>query len=127
MRSAPGTDLLSTYVVGVLRPSATKPEQQYNGWAMWSGTSFSTAIVSGAIARLMTDQGRITPALEAVDRLRQGVFSSGTTDADKAAPSVPVVKLATWDAQEKARHDADADAQQSTAQEKGGDDATAQG
>lgn len=100
--AAPAHDLLSTYVVGVLKPSGRAPRQRYHGWARWSGTSFATAVVSGAIASLMTqtDGGRLR-GRDAVQRLRE--ISPYCTDPEDGVPSVPIVGLRTWPQQVQAR------------------------
>jgi len=56
---ARGVDLASTFV---------PTDGQQDTWARWSGTSFSAALVSGAIAARMTQDGGI-PAPEAASRL----------------------------------------------------------
>lgn len=93
--AAPGYRLLSTYVDGpVAIPSKPEPVR-YAGWARWSGTSFSTAVVSGAIARLMTE--RSVSATKAVTLLRAGALSHGRRTAiEGGAPSVPVVAPRSW-------------------------------
>jgi hypothetical protein len=45
--SAPGVDLVSTYLPGVKQPEGEPPIKDY---AQWSGTSFAAALVSGAVA-----------------------------------------------------------------------------
>lgn len=50
---APGVDVVSTYLTGRvdLRHEAAMPTfEQFDGFAVWSGTSFASALVSGAIA-----------------------------------------------------------------------------
>ena len=54
--AAPGEDLVSTYFK--YRPRKGHGPR-FDGWAEWTGTSFSTAVVSGAIARTMTEHDRI--------------------------------------------------------------------
>jgi subtilisin family serine protease len=49
---APGVDIVSVFFGD--KAVAT---DGFHGWAMWSGTSFSSAIVAGAIARLVYDRG----------------------------------------------------------------------
>lgn len=98
--AAPAKDILSTYVAGTLRPTE-KGAQHYRGWATWSGTSFAAAVVSGAIAHLMTTPDA-TSARDAVALLRAGRFSSGWTEAEGDVPPVPVVRLRTWEDQRQA-------------------------
>ena len=92
--AAPGHVLLSTHVRR--RSGADNGGGSARGWAWWSGTSFAAAVVSGAIASLMTTPERIS-AREAVARLRTGELSTGWTEAEADVPSVPVVGLRTWD------------------------------
>jgi hypothetical protein len=84
--AAPGEELVSTY----LRhqpPNGKGPK--FSGWAEWSGTSFATAVVSGAIARTMTEHGE--SAKEAVDRLRRE--AKVCTDGEF---QVPVIDRVRW-------------------------------
>lgn len=53
--TAPGNKLLSTY----LPRAGRNPELKFADYAVWSGTSFSAALVSGAIAAGI-DPGRVT-------------------------------------------------------------------
>ncbi|MEA2826359.1 MAG: hypothetical protein QOG43_798 [Actinomycetota bacterium] len=53
---APGVDLLSTFFMfnGSLRAGAgARDPDNFRGWAIWSGTSFSAPVVAGALARTM--------------------------------------------------------------------------
>jgi subtilisin family serine protease len=99
--AAPARDLLSTYLVARLRTSEKNGKQQYRGWARWSGTSFAAAVVSGAIAHLMTTPDA-TCARDAVALLRAGRLSTGWTEAEDDVPPVPVVQLRTWEDQKEA-------------------------
>ncbi|MGV1009694.1 MAG: S8 family peptidase [Dermatophilaceae bacterium] len=72
---APGVKLRSTY------PSATIARESFSGWATWSGTSFSAALVSGAIASA-TDPGRVTSRSAAAD-----IMQSATTSAVPVQPT----------------------------------------
>ena len=50
---APGVDVVSTYLTGrvdLRHEAATPAFEHFDGFAVWSGTSFSSALVSGAIA-----------------------------------------------------------------------------
>jgi hypothetical protein len=69
--AANGKDLLSTYLDRTVVRERT--EIDFNGWATWSGTSFSAAIVTGAIARTMTDPITMTKPLK--ERARIAVES----------------------------------------------------
>ncbi len=65
---APGVDIVSNFFDKVDRVDDGLPETSfYFGWASWSGTSFATPVVAGAIAREMSIYG-IT-AEEAADRV----------------------------------------------------------
>lgn len=99
--AAPAKDILSTYVAGTLRPSEHEGAEKYRGWARWSGTSFAAAVVSGAIAHLMTTPD-VSGAQDAVALLRAGRFSSGWTEPEDDVPPVPVVRLRTWEDQRQA-------------------------
>jgi subtilisin family serine protease len=103
--AAPAQDLLSTHVVAAQHSTDGKSDVCYTGWARWSGSSFATAVVSGAIARLMTGPERLT-ARQAADRLEDGMYSSAWIESEGDVPSVPVVRLATWDQQGLAEYGA---------------------
>jgi subtilisin family serine protease len=98
--AAPGVELLSTHVVEALPPTEDRPDVRYTGWARWSGTSFATAVVSGAIARLMTGPEPVRlSAPDAVAQLKAGAYGRARTEQEGDVPSVPVVQLATWEEQ----------------------------
>ncbi len=67
---APGVELLSTFFMfnGSLRAGggADDPDD-FRGWAIWSGTSFSAPVVAAALARTMMAEG--CTAKEAVERV----------------------------------------------------------
>jgi hypothetical protein len=72
---APGVDVLSTFFEhfdGLLElgPDGTDPDD-FDGWAHWSGTSFSTPIVVGNLARMMMTG---MSAREAIDRVIDGDY-----------------------------------------------------
>jgi len=65
---AVGVDLKSTYLVATAHVDPVEPApgcphpgpartENFDGWAIWSGTSFATARVAGAIAAKMTELG----------------------------------------------------------------------
>lgn len=58
---APGRDLVNAYTTGTYQcqvwPYASTPDRTFYGMAKWSGTSFSTPIVSGLIASRMSTAG----------------------------------------------------------------------
>jgi hypothetical protein len=75
---APGEDVVSTYIKGVIRTKEVEHGEVHEqdvpfgtDMAVWSGTSFATATVTGEIARLMGTEG--LKAQEAVRRLREGI------------------------------------------------------
>lgn len=53
---APGVDVLSTYIEGIV---AVDPddEQKFSGWALWSGTSFAAGDVTGELASIVQRTG----------------------------------------------------------------------
>jgi len=57
---APGVDILSCFFNGFngkAQPDADGVDaDRFQGWALWSGTSFSTPVVVGALARVMREQ-----------------------------------------------------------------------
>ncbi len=62
---APGVDLTSTFFTGFdgleeAPPGAADPDR-FDGFATWSGTSFSAPIVAGAIAQAMQRDPLLTP------------------------------------------------------------------
>jgi subtilisin family serine protease len=90
--AAPGVDVESTFVE--FTPGSAEPDGPvFRGWARWSGSSFSTGIVSGAIAATMTDKQ--LSAREAVAYLRKADLPQVTFGADV---SVPLVAQASWPA-----------------------------
>jgi subtilisin family serine protease len=84
--AAPGEKLVSTYLRH--RPHNSKGSR-FSGWAEWSGTSFATAVVSGAIARTMSEHNE--SAKEAVDRLRRE--AKACTEGEV---QVPVIDRVRW-------------------------------
>lgn len=92
---ARGVGLASTFV-----PVGNKT----NNWARWSGTSFSAAVVSGAIAATMTREGGI-PAREAAKRLLDP--QGGRSLVAPHGPSRPVLDL--WPTPEVKALDSGAD------------------
>jgi membrane-anchored mycosin MYCP len=64
--TAPGVDVVGAYLNGTVE-LPTGGQGQFHGYATWSGTSFATAAVSGAIAA-MTVPGKVTPR-EALQQL----------------------------------------------------------
>ena len=68
---APGRDLINAYASGTCTPATSGPiadeERKFYGMAKWSGTSFSTPIVTGLIAARMSRTGE--SGREAADAL----------------------------------------------------------
>jgi subtilisin family serine protease len=66
---APGVDLLSTFFQfqGVTPAQGQLDPDDFDGWAVWSGTSFSAPIVAGALARTMALEN--CTAEDAVERI----------------------------------------------------------
>jgi hypothetical protein len=76
---APGHEVVSAYLFGRVLFGTQLPglppkpnDMTFNGYAIWSGTSFATATVTGELARIMSDGGNggRKTALEAVAALR---------------------------------------------------------
>lgn len=69
---APGVDLLSTFFTGFEGDApagdAGVDPDNFNGWALWSGTSFSAPVVAGALAQRMVADPNCT-AKTAVERV----------------------------------------------------------
>jgi hypothetical protein len=69
-----GSDVASTYARNKTRYTDTiggpVKVEVFDGWARWDGTSFSTPVVAGYLARIMTRHG-LRPAEQAVAYLRQ--------------------------------------------------------
>ena len=78
---APGVDLVSTFLDDV----PLTGQNDHPGFAEWSGTSFSAALVSGAVAAA-TDPGRV-PARDAWDDMRWALARTAAP-ADAAAQVV---------------------------------------
>jgi hypothetical protein len=66
---APGVDLLSAFFRNAATPEPDAPGvvEHFDGWALWSGTSFAAPVVVGALARTMRAFG--CTAAEAVTRV----------------------------------------------------------
>ncbi|MDP9072854.1 MAG: S8/S53 family peptidase, partial [Actinomycetota bacterium] len=67
---APGVEVISTFFdhfdgLLPLQPDGTDPDD-FNGWAQWSGTSFSAPVLAGCLARIMMTG---TSAVDAIDQL----------------------------------------------------------
>ena len=88
---APGEDVVSTFFAG-RRPvdeTTSEPDVAAGGWATWSGTSFSAALVSGVLAAA-TVPGRVT-AREAWQSLQSGLeHPPSTQGSGTSVPSCPV-------------------------------------
>jgi len=62
---APGVGVVSTFFFGTtepLKPKKSQDHARFDGWAQWSGTSFSAPKVAAAIAQEMILGGSGAPA-----------------------------------------------------------------
>jgi len=85
---APGVNLTSTYLRGSVRGRDGKVlHKPFEGEAVWSGTSFAAAVVSGAVAA-GTVPGRRS-AHEALDELRRGVAGRSGAGIVPVPPTWP--------------------------------------
>jgi subtilisin family serine protease len=90
---APGVQVTSDYLEGDVRVVLTDEDtgekreelRTFQGQALWSGTSFAAAAVSGAVAA-QTIRGRRT-AYEALDRVRRGIGGASRHGIDVATYS----------------------------------------
>jgi hypothetical protein len=84
---APGRDLINAYTTGVYRCHVspyTNDDREFCGMAKWSGTSFSTPVVTGLIAARMSATG---------ENARQAATALLTQARDQAVPGVGPVLL----------------------------------
>jgi subtilisin family serine protease len=71
---APGVDVLSSFVAfdeTAAPPAAGRAPQTFEGWAIWSGTSFAAPKVAGEIAAIKTTK-KLPSARAAADKLLAG-------------------------------------------------------
>lgn len=82
--SAPGTDVLSTFL------TFENEEVSYREWARWSGTSFAAPRVAGAIAARMTENGiKVRSASEAKRLLLETAEGTPWEESSLAAGRPP--------------------------------------
>ncbi|GAB1640668.1 S8 family peptidase [Krasilnikovia sp. MM14-A1259] len=91
---APGEDLESTFMDGTVQvwedpdgSGPAKPErrpEKFNGYAVWSGTSFSSALVSAAIA------GRTVPGRVPARKAWEDLYASARNAASGTQAPVPL-------------------------------------
>jgi membrane-anchored mycosin MYCP len=79
---APGEDVTSTYLLGKvdLRSAGGAPDEPFDGFARWSGTSFSAAQVSGAVA------AGIIPGETGASTALAQVLAAAATTPDSSVP-----------------------------------------
>jgi len=93
--AACGERVLSTYISDVQLDNGVFSEDvPGRRFAEWSGTSFSAAVVSGAIAAKMTESGGRS-AKQAVEELKKTVFVTAVDGGPGG--QVPIVKSRRWD------------------------------
>jgi hypothetical protein len=79
-----GEDLTSTYFSGTgsrTVPTTVNPrsEQRFDGWARWSGTSFSAALLAGKVAAVASTN-RVPPRTAYRELMASGVHPLGLAD-----------------------------------------------
>lgn len=95
---AQGRDLVQAYADGVYhyREAQNKPDAQFHGMARWSGTSFSTPLVSGLIAARMS--GKKISAVTAWNELQQIAQAQPVFTKDASGIKIPAPRLRPHDA-----------------------------
>ena len=95
---ARGRDLVQAYADGTYHylEAKNKPDAQFHGMARWSGTSFSTPLVSGLIAARMS--GKNISAVTAWNELQQIAQAQPVFFNDASGGKIPAPRLRPHDA-----------------------------
>jgi len=95
---ARGRDLVQAYAAGTYhyREAQNRPDAHFHGMARWSGTSFSTPLVSGLIAARMS--GRNISALAAWNELQRIAQADPVFTKDAGGNPIPAPRLRPNDA-----------------------------